>query len=160
MMVVVKDRLHALKNPYAHLHLPDISIQMVEELIMLWDPLHYLGVVPVLGRRGRHGHRFGEGRRGVDGVDRAATRLDPRHGDALGAHDVRRPSLNQVNPQAGRDCAADLYKQAGITNPREDFDMAEVYVPFSWYEPMPALRTSGSAPRARAGSSPRPVRRR
>jgi acetyl-CoA C-acetyltransferase len=41
-----------------------------------------------------------------------------------------------VNPQASRDCAADLYRQAGITNPRQDFDMAEVYVPFSWYEPM------------------------
>ena len=43
---------------------------------------------------------------------------------------------DQVNPQAGRDCATDLYGQAGITNPRKDFDMAEVYVPFSWYEPM------------------------
>ncbi len=43
---------------------------------------------------------------------------------------------DQVNPQAGRDCAADVYAQAGITNPREDFDCAEVYVPFSWYEPM------------------------
>jgi acetyl-CoA C-acetyltransferase len=43
---------------------------------------------------------------------------------------------DQVNPQAGRDCAADLYRQAGITNPRADFDMAEIYVPFSWYEPM------------------------
>ena len=29
-----------------------------------------------------------------------------------------------------------MYAQAGITNPREDFDCAEVYVPFSWYEPM------------------------
>ena len=43
---------------------------------------------------------------------------------------------DQVNPQAGRDCAKDLYAQAGITNPREDFDCAEIYVPFSWYEPM------------------------
>ena len=43
---------------------------------------------------------------------------------------------DQVNPQAGTDCAKDLYAQAGITNPRDDFDCAEVYVPFSWYEPM------------------------
>jgi acetyl-CoA C-acetyltransferase len=41
-----------------------------------------------------------------------------------------------VNPQAGQDCSADVYKQAGITNPREQFDMIECYVPFSWYEPM------------------------
>ena len=45
-MVAVKDRLHALKNPYAHLHLPDISLKMVEESIMLWDPLHYLESCP------------------------------------------------------------------------------------------------------------------
>ena len=43
---------------------------------------------------------------------------------------------DQVNPQAGKDCAKDVYAQAGITDPRNDFDCAEVYVPFSWYEPM------------------------
>ena len=43
---------------------------------------------------------------------------------------------DQVNPQAGKDCAKDVYAQAGITDPRRDFDCAEVYVPFSWYEPM------------------------
>ena len=32
--------------------------------------------------------------------------------------------------------ALDVYKQAGITDPRRDLDVAEVYVPFSWYEPM------------------------
>ena len=41
-----------------------------------------------------------------------------------------------VNPRAGKDCAGDLYKQAGITNPRKELDMAEIYVPFSWFEPM------------------------
>ena len=43
---------------------------------------------------------------------------------------------NLVNPQASRDCAKDLYAQAGITNPREQIDVAELYVPFSWFEPM------------------------
>lgn len=43
---------------------------------------------------------------------------------------------NKVSPQAGRDCAADVYSQAGITNPLKQIDVAEVYVPFSWYEPM------------------------
>ena len=41
-----------------------------------------------------------------------------------------------MNPQGGQDCAADVYKQAGVTNPRKDFDVVECYVPFSWYEPM------------------------
>ena len=46
MKVAVKDRLHTLKNPYAHLHLPDIDLKMVEDSIMLWDPLHYLEACP------------------------------------------------------------------------------------------------------------------
>ena len=43
---------------------------------------------------------------------------------------------DQVNPQASRDAAAALWKQAGITNPIEEIDVAEIYVPFSWFEPM------------------------
>jgi acetyl-CoA C-acetyltransferase len=43
---------------------------------------------------------------------------------------------NLIDPRAGRDCAADVYAQAGITNPRREIDVAELYVPFSWFEPM------------------------
>ena len=43
---------------------------------------------------------------------------------------------DEVNPRAGRDCAKDVYAQAGISDPRRQFDCAEIYVPFSWYEPM------------------------
>jgi acetyl-CoA C-acetyltransferase len=43
---------------------------------------------------------------------------------------------DQVNPQAGRDAAAALWKQAGITDPLSEVDTAEIYVPFSWFEPM------------------------
>ena len=43
---------------------------------------------------------------------------------------------DHVNPQAGRDAAAALWRQAGITSPLDEIDVAEIYVPFSWYEPM------------------------
>jgi acetyl-CoA C-acetyltransferase len=43
---------------------------------------------------------------------------------------------DQVNPRAGRECAAEVYRQAGIRNPRSEIDCAEIYVPFSWFEPM------------------------
>ena len=46
------------------------------------------------------------------------------------------PGRDQVNPQAGKDCAAELYAKAGITKPRDEIDCAEIYVPFSWFEPM------------------------
>ena len=42
-----------------------------------------------------------------------------------------------MRPQAGVDCAPRRLQAApGITNPREQIDVAELYVPFSWYEPM------------------------
>ena len=46
------------------------------------------------------------------------------------------PGRDQVSPRAGRECAADVYQQAGISDPRREIDVAEVYVPFSWFEPM------------------------
>jgi acetyl-CoA C-acetyltransferase len=46
------------------------------------------------------------------------------------------PGRDPVNPKGGQDCAADVYKQAGITDPIRDVDVLECYVPFSWYEPM------------------------
>src|SRR4030088_2454038 len=44
--VAVKDRLNALKNPYAHLQLGDITIEKVKESPMLWDPLRFLESCP------------------------------------------------------------------------------------------------------------------
>jgi acetyl-CoA C-acetyltransferase len=41
-----------------------------------------------------------------------------------------------VRPQGAVDVANDVYQQVGITNPRTQIDCAELYVPFSWYEPM------------------------
>ena len=46
------------------------------------------------------------------------------------------PGRDPVTPQGAYDCADDLYRQAGITDPRRQIDCAELYVPFSWYEPM------------------------
>src|SRR4029079_7876237 len=46
MRVAVKDRLNALRNPYAHLRLPDISEESVRESPMLWDPIRYLETCP------------------------------------------------------------------------------------------------------------------
>jgi acetyl-CoA C-acetyltransferase len=129
ILVAVKDRLNALKNPYAHLHLDDISEEKVRESPMLWDPIRYLETCPssdgacalVLSDEGSV-----SGSRDPAWVVATAMRSEPT---MFAGRDV-------VNPQAGRDCAADLYAQAGITDPRNQIDCAEIYVPFSWYEPM------------------------
>src|SRR5258708_26412596 len=41
-----------------------------------------------------------------------------------------------VLPLGGIQCANDVYRQAGITDPRNQIDCVEMYVPFSWFEPM------------------------
>ncbi|MHB1582782.1 MAG: thiolase domain-containing protein [Acidimicrobiales bacterium] len=134
MKVAVKDRRHALKNPYAHLHLPDISMKMVEDSVVIWDPLHYLESCP--SSDGAAAMVLGS--ESAAAASAAATGRRPAwvHGMAMRSEPTMFAGRDQVNPQAGRDCAADVYRQAGVSNPRSDFDCAEVYVPFSWYEPM------------------------
>ena len=129
-MVAVKDRKNALKNPYAHLHLKDISIEKVKESPMLWDPLHYLESCP-----------SSDGAAAVVLGGEAAAKKAPRRPAWVIAHAKRTefgqfPGRDTVKPQAGVDCARELYKKAGITNPLKQVDCAELYVPFSWYEPM------------------------
>ena len=46
------------------------------------------------------------------------------------------PGRDPVMSEAAALCADDVYRQAGVTDPRRQFDCAELYVPFSWYEPM------------------------
>jgi acetyl-CoA C-acetyltransferase len=128
--VAVKDRLNALKNPYAHLQLADISLEKVKESPMLWDPIHFLESCP-----------SSDGACAVVIGDQAAAAAAPRPPAWVVATSVRSepstfPGRDAVRPQAGVDCAHDVYRQAGITNPKGEIDVAELYVPFSWYEPM------------------------
>src|SRR5579863_8706994 len=123
MKVAVKDRLHALGNPYAHLHLADIDLKMVEESIMLWDPLHYLEACP--SSDGAAAMVLAS--EDAAAASQAATGRRPAwvHGMAMRSEPTMFAGRDQINPRAGRECAQDVYAQAGITNPRTDFDCAE-----------------------------------
>jgi len=143
VLVALKDRLNALKNPYAHLHEPDITYDSVKDSFMLWDPIRYSETCPssdgaialVLG-----GERAAEAAQAATGV-RPAWVL----GTSMRSEPSTASGRDQVSPQAGKDCAADVYRQAGITDPRGQVDVLEMYVPFSWYEPM-WLENLGFAP--------------
>jgi acetyl-CoA C-acetyltransferase len=129
-LVAVKDRQNALKNPYAHLRIPGISREMVESTPMLWEPIRYLETCP-----------SSDGACAMVLASANAARKAPNkpawvHGTAMRSEPIFFAGRDTVNPRAGKDCAADVYRQAGITEPRRQFDCAEVYVPFSWYEPM------------------------
>jgi acetyl-CoA C-acetyltransferase len=131
MRVAVKDRVNALRNPYAHLRMEDISMEKVAESPMLWDPIRYLETCP-----------------SSDGACAMVLAAEPAaareasappawvHASAMRSEPTMFAGRDQVSPRAGRECAAEVYRQAGITNPRREIDVAEIYVPFSWYEAM------------------------
>ena len=129
-MVAVKDRRNALKNPYAHLKLPDITLETVKESPMVWEPVRRLESCPTSD--------------GAAAMVLASERIADAskkpvawvHATAVRSELGQFPGRDPVSPQGGKDCAADVYAQAGITDPYHDVDVLECYVPFSWYEPM------------------------
>ena len=125
VQVAVKDRLNALDNPYAHLKLPNITAEQVRASPMLWDPIRYLETCP-----------------SSDGACALVLSADAGgcsnpawvHATAMRSEPMLFAGRDEVNPQAGADCARQVYADAGITP--DQLDVAEIYVPFSWYEPM------------------------
>lgn len=128
--VVLKDRLNALKNPYAHLHQDDITLDAILDSPLLWDPIRYAETCPSSDGAAAM----------VIGSEAAALKSDRPvawiHGTAVKSEPTMGAGRDRINPHAGRDCAAAVYKEAGITDPFREIDCAEIYVPFSWFEPM------------------------
>ena len=97
---------------------------------MLWDPIRYLESCP-----------SSDGACAMVIASEKLAEQSPKppawvHATAMRSEPNQFPGRDAVNPQAGRDAAADLYKQGKITNPRKEIDCAEIYVPFSWFEAM------------------------
>ena len=109
---------------------------------MLWDPIRYDETCPssdgacavVIGNEEIAEARLAQGHP-VAWIHATALRTEP----------LQFSGRDQVSPQAGRDAAAALWKAAGITSPIDEIDVAEIYVPFSWFEPM-WLENLGFAP--------------
>jgi acetyl-CoA C-acetyltransferase len=129
-MVAVKDRRNGSLNPYAHLQQADITLESVQASMMLWDPVRYDETCP--SSDGACAVIIGDAdaARASDGpvawIRATAMRTEP----------TMFSGKDHVNPRAGADCAAALWRQAGITRPIDEIDVAEIYVPFSWFEPM------------------------
>jgi acetyl-CoA C-acetyltransferase len=130
MMVAVKDRLNGALNPYAHLRQPDITLDSVRASTMLWDPIRYDETCP-----------SSDGACAIVLGDESAAEASPGpvawiHATAMRTEPTTFAGRDHVNPAAGREAAAALWRQAGITDPLTEVDVAEIYVPFSWFEPM------------------------
>lgn len=127
--VAYKDRKHALRNPHAHLQ-DEPNLQEYLDSPMLWDPIRFSEVCP-----------SSDGACAMVISNKTLAKSAPNpvawiHGGSMQSEPTMYPWREEVNPLAGQNCARDVYGQAGISNPLKEIDMAEVYVPFSWYEPM------------------------
>lgn len=142
-MVAVKDRGNALKNPYAHLHEEGLTLEKAMESPMLWDPIRFVETCPssdgaialVLTDEATADAHVADTGRSVAWIHATAMRSEP----------TIFAGREQVSPVAGEMCAADLWRKGGITNPADEIDAVEMYVPFSWFEPM-WLENLGFAP--------------
>jgi acetyl-CoA C-acetyltransferase len=129
-MVAVKDRRNGALNPYAHLRQPDITVDQVQASPMLWDPIRYDETCPssdgacavIIGDQASAEASSGP----VAWILATAMRTEP----------TMFSGKDHVNPRAGQDAAAALWDRAGISRPLDEIDVAEIYVPFSWFEPM------------------------
>jgi acetyl-CoA C-acetyltransferase len=133
ILVALKDRTNALKNPYAHLHQHDVSFDSIKDSMMLWDPIRYEETCP--SSDGAFAIVFGSEKVG----DEAAAHGRPPawlHGTAMRSEPTMSADRDTVLPLGGALCAKDVYRQAGITDPRREVDCVEMYVPFSWFEAM------------------------
>jgi len=128
--VAVKDRANALKNPYAHVRDAALDFAAIAGSPMLWDPIRFHETCPssdgacamVLSSE--------------DAVTKGAYPPAWIASTAMRSEPTQFAGQEKVSPQAGRECAQEVYAKAGIRDPRKEIDCAEIYVPFSWFEPM------------------------
>ena len=127
-LVAVKNRKNALLNPYAQLRIPNISVEMVMSSMVLSSPIKLLDSCPA-----------------SDGAcamvlasEERAGKLNPRpawiRAVASFNEGVYYPGRNFADPLALMEAAKKVYNAAGITDPRRELDVAELYDAFSFQE--------------------------
>lgn len=133
--VAVKARRNAARNPHAHLQMPDLTVEEVLDSRMLAEPLRLLDMCPQSDGAAAIVVASAEAarRRGPDAawVLAAETRHDQPY---LGDLDRRMLTMHAL-----RDAARAAYATAGITDPLDQLDVAEIYEPttyaeLAWYE--------------------------
>lgn len=127
-IIAVKERLNALNNPYAQLHIPNITIEMVMNSPMISAPIRLLDACPASDgacamifaseSKAKKICKKPAWVKGVSGV----------------AEGVNYPKRDWTRPLALELASKKAYRQAGITKPLKEIDVAEIYTAFSYQE--------------------------
>ncbi len=127
--VAVKQRRNASRNPHAHLKMPDLSVEDVMASKVISEPLKLLDSCPTSD--GAAAMVFMEGEKARKQVPNPAW---------VKAAVACSESTNYVDqdrirrPLALLEAVRRAYEMAGIRNPAEEIDVAELYDPFSYME--------------------------
>ena len=128
-LVSVKNHGNAKRNPYAQLPL-DLTVADVMRSPKIADPLKRLDCSPVSD--GAAAIIIGN----EEIVRKARSKPVWIKGVAHCAEEYFLGDRDLSNPKALRDAAKRAYQMAGIVNPRNEIDVAEVYDAFSYMEPL------------------------
>ncbi len=125
--VAVRERTHAMNNPYAQLHGRPITIKDVMESAMLAYPIKLLDVCP----------RTDGACAVVFAAEGTAEKIAPKPA-WIKACSVRHATtwFGDVDYNTGllslKRASLEVYEKAGIRHPVEELDVAELYLPYSY----------------------------
>ena len=140
-LAALKDRLNAVRNPYAQVRRPDVTLEAIAGSKMLWDPIRLLHSSP--SSDGACALVLGD-----EGAARGRKHLAWVHGCAVRTEPPSAPLHDNVNPRAGQTARAPCTRRQGLRTHARQLDLAELFVPYSWIEPM-LLENLGFAPEGR-----------
>ena len=128
--IVVKARRNGANNPYAHLQMPDLTVEQVMKSDVIAFPIRRADMCPqsdgacaVVLTSEANAKKLASR---PAWIKAAATAHEQQYmGDSPKRLAVMRSQI---------DATQRLYKMAGITNPRKELDVAEIYEVASWAE--------------------------
>jgi len=126
-MIAERDRQHAMNNPYAHLRKP-LTVKEIMESPMLAYPIKLGDICP----------RTDGAAAVIFAADGAAQKLakQPAWVKAASVRHTYTWFGDSTNYNEGlvsiQRASREAYKNAGITNPVEEIDVAELYLPYTW----------------------------
>jgi len=126
--VTVKNRSNAANNPFAHLQMPDITIDYVMSSQVISYPLRLHDVCPQ--SEGACALIYANGKEAKKITDNPAwfQALETAHYYTFGTDD------KMYDLPTAKIASKKAYKKANISNPIKDLDVAEIYEPTSWSE--------------------------